>query len=45
MRTNVELYDLYKEQNIVSAVKQGRIRWVSHVQRMTEERAVKKSLE
>ena len=43
MRTNA-LYDLYKESNIVTAIKQGRIRWTGHVQRMTEERAVKSSL-
>ena len=27
MRTNAELYDLYKEPDIVIIIKQGRIRW------------------
>ena len=35
-------YDLYKELDIATAIKQGRIRWAGHVQRMTEERAVEK---
>ena len=42
MRTNAELYELHKEPDIVTVIKQGRIRWAGHVQRMTEERAVKK---
>ena len=41
-RTNAELYDLYKEPDIVTVITQGRIRWADRVQRMTEERAVKK---
>ena len=45
MRTNAELYDLYKEPDIVTAIKQARIRWAEEKQRMTEEkRAVKKVL-
>ena len=42
MRTNAELYDLCKGPDILTAIKQGRTRWAGHVQRMTEERAVKK---
>ena len=33
MRTNAELYDLYMEPDIVTAIEQGRIRWAGHVQR------------
>ena len=40
MRTNAELNDVYKEPDIVTTIKQGRIRWRGHVQRVTEERAV-----
>ena len=36
------MYDLYKEPDIVTAIRQGRIRWAGHVLRMTEERAMKK---
>ena len=39
MGTDAELYDIYKEPNIVTALKQGRIMWVGHLQRMAKERA------
>lgn len=41
MRTNAELYDLHKELYIITVIKRFRIRWAGHVQRMTEDRAVK----
>ena len=34
--------ELHKEPTIVSVIKQCRIRWAGNVQRMTEERAVRK---
>ena len=38
---NAELYELHKAQDIVTVIKQGTIR-AGHVQRRTEDRAVKK---
>ena len=34
----------HKEPDIDTVIKQGRIRWAGHIQRMTKERAVKKVL-
>lgn len=42
IRTNAELKDLYKKPDIVSEIKGNRLRWLGHVERMPEERIVKK---
>jgi hypothetical protein len=34
IRTNQELVDLYKELDIVSEIRKGRLRWLGHVERM-----------
>jgi len=41
-RTNVEVRQLYGELDIVTEIKTGRLRWLGHVERMSEERAVKR---
>ena len=40
-RTNQEIQQLYDETTIVAVIKQGRLRWAGHVERMPAERAVK----
>jgi hypothetical protein len=42
IRTNQELIDLYRETDIMSEIRKGRLRWLGHVERMPEERTVKK---
>lgn len=44
MRNNMELYELYKEPDIVIYIKRARLRWFGHVERMGEERLPKKLL-
>jgi hypothetical protein len=34
--------DLYREPNITSEIRKGRLRWLGHVERVIEERTVKK---
>jgi hypothetical protein len=41
-RWNNELYNLYKEPNIVEGIKIGRLEWTVHIIRMEEERIPKK---
>jgi hypothetical protein len=42
-RTNEEVRQLYGELGIVTEItKKGRLRWLGHVERMSEERAVKR---
>jgi len=43
-RYNHELYQLYKEPDIVKYIKINRLRWLGHVQRMDEERVPLKLL-
>jgi len=33
---------VYREPNIISEIGQGQVRWIGHVERMLEERTVKK---
>ena len=42
IRTNHDLIDLQKEPDIVSEIRKERLRWLGHVERMPEERTVKK---
>ena len=42
-RTNEEVRQLYGELDIVTEIKKGRFRWLGHVERMSEEREVKRS--
>jgi len=41
-RTNEEVRQLYGELGIVTKIKKGRLRWLGHVERMSEERVVKR---
>jgi len=41
-RTNEEVRQLYRELDIVTEIKTGRLRWLGHVERMSEERVVKR---
>jgi len=40
-RTNEEVRQLYGELDIVTEIRKGRLRWLGHVERMSEERVVK----
>ena len=42
IRINQDLIDLQREQDIVSEIRKPRLRWLGHVERMSEERTVKK---
>jgi hypothetical protein len=42
IRTNRELMDLYREADIISEIRKERVRWLERVERMLEERTVKK---
>ena len=41
-RTNGEVREFYGELDIVTELKEGRLRWLGHVEWMSEERAVKR---
>jgi hypothetical protein len=41
IRTNKELMALYQELDIVTEIKKARLRWVAHVERMSEDRVIK----
>jgi hypothetical protein len=41
-RTNEEVRQLYGELDIVTEIKKGKVRWLGHVKRMSEERVVKR---
>jgi hypothetical protein len=40
--TNKELMALYQELDIVAEIKKARLRWLGHVERMSEDRVIKK---
>jgi hypothetical protein len=42
IRTNKELMALYQELDIVTEFKKVRFRWLGHVERMSENRVIKK---
>jgi hypothetical protein len=42
IRTNKELMTLYQELDIVAEIKEARLRWLGHVERMSEDRVIKK---
>jgi hypothetical protein len=42
IRTNKELMDLYREPDIISEIRKGRLQWLQNVERMPEERTMKK---
>jgi hypothetical protein len=42
IRTNKELMALYQELDIVAEIKKARLRWLGHVERMSEHRVIKK---
>jgi hypothetical protein len=41
IRTNKELMTLYQELYIVAEIKNARLRWLGHVERMSEDRVIK----
>jgi hypothetical protein len=41
IRTNKELIALYQELDIVAEIKKARLRWLGHVERMSEDRVIK----
>jgi len=41
-RTNEEVKQFYGDLDIVTEIKKGRLRWLGHVERMSEERVVKR---
>ena len=45
IRTNQELRDLYKGQDLVGDIKRRRLEWVGYVWRMERDRAIKRILE
>jgi hypothetical protein len=44
IQNNKHLYDLYKDEHIVTFIKLGRLRWTGHVIRMEEDRPAKRIL-
>jgi hypothetical protein len=42
IKTNEELHKLIKHKNIIRFVKAQRLNWLGHIERMSDERAVKK---
>jgi hypothetical protein len=42
IRTNKELMTLYQELDIVTEINKARLRWMGHVERMSEDRVIKK---
>ena len=43
IRTNEEIKALNKSPDIISVLKQGRLRWLGHIERMDENRTAKKT--
>ncbi|GFU33021.1 uncharacterized transposon-derived protein F52C9.6 [Trichonephila clavipes] len=41
-RSNLELYKIYKQPNVVKFVKSQRLKWAGHLARMNEDRCCKK---
>jgi hypothetical protein len=42
IRTNKELMALYQELDTVTEIKKARLKWLGHVERMSEDRVIKK---
>jgi hypothetical protein len=42
-RTNKELMALYQGLDMVAEIKKARLRWLGHVERMSEDRVIKKN--
>jgi hypothetical protein len=42
IRTNKKLMALYQELNIVAEINKARLRWLGHVERISEDRVIKK---
>jgi hypothetical protein len=42
IKTNQEISDTLKEQNIIRLIKKQRLKWLGHVERMAEDNNVKK---
>jgi hypothetical protein len=44
IRTNKELIVLYQELDIVAEIKKARLRWLGHVERISGDRVIKKTV-
>jgi hypothetical protein len=44
IRTNAELQEMYREQDLVALIKIGGLRWLGHVERMDDNRVLKHML-
>jgi hypothetical protein len=44
IRTNKELMVLYQELDMVAEIKKARLRWLGHIERMSEDRVIKKTV-
>jgi hypothetical protein len=44
IRNNMELYDLYKEQDLITFIKLGRLRWAGHLTRREDDIPAKRIL-
>jgi hypothetical protein len=44
IRTNKKLMALYQELDTVAEIKKARLRWLVHVERMSEDRVIKKCI-
>jgi hypothetical protein len=44
IRTNKQLMALYQELDIVVEIKKARLRWFGHVEMMSEDRVIKKTI-
>jgi hypothetical protein len=42
IRTNKDLMALYQELDIVAEIKNARLKWLGHIERMSEDRVIKK---
>jgi hypothetical protein len=42
IKTNQEISDILREQNIIGFIRKQRLKWLDHVERMTEDNNVKK---
>jgi hypothetical protein len=45
IKTNDELHELIRHKNIINHIKAQRLSWLGHLQRMPEERIVKKGIQ
>ena len=44
IKTNQEIYNILKGENIIGFIKKQRLNWLGHVERMSEDNNVKKNI-